>query len=679
MSTFPTSLPVEDPILVFALAVTCFLVAPLIMERYGLPGIVGIILVGALIGPNAVGVLERGETIVLLGNVGIVYLMFLVGLEIDLAEFRSNRRQSAGFGVLSFLIPQITGTVVSVYLLGFSWLSALLFASVFASHTLLAYPVIGRLGIGDNRAVTATIGGTIVTDTLALLVLAVVAAGAGGDLTVGFWLSLAVGIVLFFVGTWTLVPRVGRWFFRTVHEESYFEYLFVIAIAFIAAYAAELVGMDGIIGAFVAGLALNPLVPRHGVLMNRIEFVGNALFIPFFLLSVGMLVDVTLVFASSATLIITGVLVSMTIATKVGAAATAGWLYGYTRAEVGSVFGLSVGQAAAALAATLVGFEIGLFDDIVVNAVVLMILAISVLAPIVTDRYGRDVALSKERSDDAVTAPQRILVPVSRNPEYREGLLDTAMLLREPNSSEPIYAVTVVAPETAEKTDAALADVERMLVESAAYTAGAEVPLEFQTRVTRNVASGIASAATENRISTILMGWDGTESRSQNTFGGTIDRVLGQTDQQVVVMRAREPLNVTDRLVLVLPPNVEHDDGFNEAARSIGTVAKGLGAAIHVYPVDGGSDRFRALLKRVAPDAPIVVHETDGWNDVYEMLRAQTKSDYVIAMSARRGHLGWHSELRTLPAAIAAGTPGNFAIVYPGIERDGDERRFLEL
>lgn len=679
MATLLTPLPFEDPILVFAIAVMCFLVAPIVMERYRLPGIVGIILVGALIGPNAAGLLDRSETIVLLGTVGVVYLMFLVGLEINLAEFRDNRDQSIGFGVLSFLIPQVVGTVVGIYLLGFSLLTALLFASVFASHTLLAYPVINRLGISDNRAVTAAIGGTILTDTLALLVLAVVAAATHGDLTVGFWLQLTAGLLVFFAGAWVLIPRLGRWFFRTVHEESYFEYLFVIAVAFVAAYAAEIAGIDAIIGAFVAGLAINSLVPNNGVLMNRIEFVGNALFIPFFLLSVGMLVDFRLIFTSPETLVLTGVLVAMTVGTKLGAAAIAGWRYGYTPAEVGSMFGLSVGQAAAALAVTLVGFELGLFDDTVVNAVILMILAISILAPVVTDRYGRDIALAEERSYEPRKTPHRILVPFSSDSRYREELLGMALLLRRSDSSEPVYVVTVVRPHADSSTDTAVADAEQRLGESAEYAAGAEVPIELQTRVTQNVASGIASAATENRASTVLIGWDGADSRTQSVFGNTIDRVIQQTSQQIAVTRVRDPLNVTSRLVLVCPPNIDHNDGFYEAVQTVKSMASELGAAIHVYPVGGDPTQYQTLLEGSGPDTPIVVHETDGWKSVYGLLSEIETSAFVVALSTRRGRLGWHTELQTLPKRIATDVPGNFAILYLRAERTGDERRFFEL
>lgn len=673
------ALPFEDPILVFAVAVTCFLVAPLVMERYRLPGIVGIIVVGALIGPNALGLLARGETIVLLGNVGIVYLMFLAGLEIDLQEFRDNRTSSIGFGFLSFFIPQAVGTVVGIYLLDFSVLTALLFASVFASHTLLAYPVVAKLGIGGNRAVTTAIGGTILTDVIALLILAVVAGAAIGEITLGFWVQLAVGVALFFGGTLFIVPRVGRWFFRNVNEESYFEYLFVIVVAYIAAYAADIAGLEAIIGAFLAGIALNPLITKSGTLMNRIEFVGNALFIPFFLLSVGMLVDLGVVLDGPETVIITAAMLAMVLTTKLGAAAVAGVLYEWSPDETATVFGLSVGQAAAALAVTLVGFEVGLFDDTVVNSVVLMILVISVVAPSVASRYGQRIAAAEAQTHDPSDAPQRILLPFSRNSEHWESLLDMAMLIRSPGSEESIYTVTVIEPNT-EGTDEAIADIETKLEESTAHAASAEVPVNSRTRIDHNVAGGIATTAAENRISTIVIGWDGARTRSQNTFGTVIDHVLRRTDQLVFVTRVREPLNTTRRVVVVLPPDIDHNRGFHDAIRTITSVAGQLDAEVHAYTVGESADHYRTLLEAASPEAAVTVTSLDGWDGVYEMLDGDLGvDDFVVAMSSRRGRLGWHPELRHLPNRIATDASGNFAIVYPPVKTEPDDRRFLKF
>ncbi len=677
--TSPFELPFDDPILVFALAVTAFLIAPLVLERFRMPGIVGIILVGALVGPNALGLLERGETIVLLGQVGIVYLMFLAGLEIDLGEFTENRGESIGFGFVSFLLPQVVGTLVGHYALGLPWLTAALFASVFASHTLLAYPVASRLGIGDNRAVTTSIGGTILTDTLALLVLAVVAAATVGDLTGAFWLQLVGGLALFFVGVWVLVPRLSQWFFRTVHEESYFEYLFVLAVAFIAAYAAELAGVEAIIGAFLAGLAINPHVPQSGVLMNRVEFVGNALFIPFFLLSVGMLVDFRVVFAGPETLVITGALVAMTLATKLGASAVAGHRYGWSAAEVATSFGLSVGQAAAALAVTLVGFELGLFDDTVVNAVVLMILVISVVAPAVVDRYGRAIAVATEQTAETPNEPERVLVPVSTETDHPEGLLDLAMSVRTRAASEPLYTVTVVHPTSRVDTTNSVAEAESVGDQLTRYAAGAGIDLISRTRIGQNVASAIADAATETRASTIVIGWDGARSRRQNTFGGIIDRVLRLTNQLVAVARVHDPLNTTRRVVLVLPPEIARNRGFYRAVHVIKAVADDLGAPIVAYAVDGDTTGYTELLRTVTPETATEVHDSNGWSGLLDVLGEARSDDFVVCVSSRKGRRGWNEKLQTLPKSISTLADGNFAVVYPPTVDDADERRFLKL
>lgn len=672
------SRPLEDPVLIFALAIFVFLAAPLLLERYRLPGIVGIILVGALVGPNALGLLERDGAIVLLGQVGVIYLMFLAGLEIDVADLAENPAESVTFGLLSFVIPQAVGTVAGVALLDMSVPAAALYASVFASHTLLAYPVVARLGLVKNRAITAAIGGTVITDTLALLVLAVVVAATAGALTALFWVRLAVGLALFFVGTWVLLPRAGRWFFRTVTEESYFEYLFVLLAVFVAAYAAELAGVEPIIGAFVAGLALNRLIPKRGVLMNRLEFVGNAIFIPFFLLSVGMLVDVRALLLGGDTLLVAASLVVLVLLTKYAAAWVSGRLFGYSRAEVESAFGLTLGQAAAALAVTLVGFEIGLFDRAVVNGVVAMILVISVVSPAVVSRAGRRLALAA----DAVAEPapaRRLLVPFSRNTEYRTGLLDLALSLRDPDSDDPIYTVTVVPPDDIERTEQAIASVEAAGASAGEYAAGAEVAVDSQTRVNHNVASGIAQAALENRISAIVLGWDGARSRTQRTFGSVIDRVLRGTTQLVVVARVRAPLNAVDELLVVLPPDVEHAAGFPEAAHVAKTLAEDLGATLRVVGVEGDPAELERGLEAVSPDVPLAVERADDFDAALARVEEASGPGVLpVCFSARRGHLGWHPELQTLPGRIAALSEENFAVIYPAT-RPTDDRRFLKI
>nr|WP_306060149.1 cation:proton antiporter [Natronococcus sp. AD5] len=660
-----------------------FLVAPLALKRYRLPGIIGIILIGAAIGPNGVNLLERDATIQLLGEVGLIYLMFIAGLEININQFIEYKDRSIVFGLLSFVIPQAVGTVVGVYVLDLTVAAASLFAAIFSSHTLLAYPVVNRLGIATNEAMTATIGGTILTDTLALLVLAVVVAAAGGTLDAMFWVQLGIGLTIFFASIWVLVPRLGRWFFRAHSEESYFEFLFVMAVLFACAFLAELVGVEHIIGAFLAGLTLNRLVPESGPLMNRIEFVGNALFIPFFLLSVGMLVDAAVVLEGTDTLVIATSLIVMVFATKYAAAWATGRAYGYQRNEVIGMFGLSVGQAAAALAIVQIGFEAEIpgFDQNMINGVVLMILAVSLVSPALVERAGSGLVRAREHDAyDPSDTPQRILVPVSKDSRYTESLLDLAFTIRNARSDEPIYTVSVVQPDRNARTEAKVAEAEGVLEGVEAYASSAEVSIEAHTRINHNVASGIVRSAAENRITTLVIGWDGARSRAQNVFGHIIDQVLSRTTQLTLVGRVREPLNTTQRIVLVLPPRIDHNDGFYEALHTVKIVSEDTGAPIRGLVVGGNPEQFERLFELVEPDAPGEFEAITGWRGLLSTLRDDVRpGDLVVCTSSRRNDAGWHPELQTLPKSISTLTDGNFVIMYPATEERADDRQFLRL
>jgi Kef-type K+ transport system membrane component KefB len=679
----PLTTPFDDPVLIFGIAMLIFLIAPLVLKRYRLPGILGIILIGAAIGPNGAHLLERDETIQLLGEVGLIYLMFVAGLEININQFIEYKDRSVAFGLLSFVIPQAVGTVVGIYVLDLTFAAASLFAAIFSSHTLLAYPVVNRLGIANNEAMTATIGGTILTDTLALLVLAVVIAAAGGALDAAFWLQLGVGLTVFFVGVWVLVPRLGRWFFRNHSDESYFEFLFVMAVLFVCAFLAELVGVEHIIGAFLAGLALNRLVPETGTLMNRIEFVGNALFIPFFLLSVGMLVDVSVVLGGTETLVIAGSLIGMVFTTKYAAAWVTGRVYGYDRNEVLGMFGLSVGQAAAALAIVQIGFEAGIpgFDQGMVNAVVLMILAVSLISPAVVERAGGALVRAREYDTyDPTETSQRILVPIAPESKHKESLLDLAFTIRDRRADQPIHVVSVVRPDRRTLTDERIAEAETVFDEIERYASGSEVRIRDHTRVNHNVASGIVRSAVENRITTLVIGWDGARSREQHVYGHVIDQVLRRTTQLTLVGRVRDALNTTERIVVVLPPGIEHNAGFFEALHTIKLVSVETGASVHGLAVAGDSTRFEALFARVEPDVPTTIERTADWKTLLSTLRDDVDpNDLVVCLSARRNDPGWHPELQTLPKSISTLTAGNFVVMYPASEERADDRQFLRL
>jgi Kef-type K+ transport system membrane component KefB/mannitol/fructose-specific phosphotransferase system IIA component (Ntr-type) len=641
-----------------------FLAAPLLFERLRVPGIIGLIVAGAVVGPHGLGLLDRDPTIVLLGTVGLLYLVFLAGLELDLHRFMDYRRRSIVFGLVSFAVPMVAAVLV-MPMLGFGIAASILIGSIIGSHTLLAYPIVSRLGLVKNPAVTVVVGGTLVTDTLALGVLAVVAGSVDGDLSVGFFLRLfsvlGAYAALILVG----VPRLGRWFFRNTPGQAPAEFIFLMVVLFASAFLAGMAGAQPIIGAFLAGLTLNRLIPNQGPLMNRVRFVGNALFIPFFLISVGMLVDARVLVGSPRVWLIAVALVCLVTGGKLVAALITQKLFRYRRDEGVLMFGLSVPQAAATLAVTFVGLEIGLFGETVVNAVIVMILVTGLVGPSLVERYGRRLALHEERKPyDAGEAPLRILIPIS-NPATAEALLDIAFLLRDSRSDEPIYPLMVV-PESAETSEAKVAEAEKMLGHAVIYAAGADVPVVPLTRVDRHIPTGIARGIAETRSSVVIIGWDARRTTDARIFGTVLDQVLEQTRQLVIVARLGHALNTTRRILLVVPPGSKHHAGFYGALQAVKSMASELGARIEALVVEGDTARYEKLSAEVSPKVPAEWTFVDRWSTLSTRLKAEVKEDdLVVVFSARRGALSWHRELERLPGMLPGLGADDFLIVYP--------------
>lgn len=660
---FSLTLPVTDPVLIFALAMVVFLVAPLVVQRFQIPGVVGIIVAGALLGPHGLNVLERGQTIVLLGTVGLIYLMFLAGVEIDLHGFRRYRWQSLTFGALTFGLPMLLGWGAG-QALGFTTPSAILLGAMLASHTLVAYPLALSMGIVRNGAVTAAVGGTMITDTAALLVLAVVASATRGTLDAAFWVRLGGSLALF-VGVIVFgLPRLTRWYFRRETTGSAATFLYVMTALFAGAFVAEVVGVEPIIGAFLVGLALNRLIPRNGLLSSRIHFVGEAFLIPFFLLSIGMLVDVRVFLSGARAWQVLAVLLAAGIASKWLAAEGLRALFRLTRPEAGSVFGLSVSRASATLAIALIGHEIGLFDEFVENGVVVLMAVTVFLGPWLVERHGRELALAEEQQPvTGAEAPSRILVPMS-NPKTAPALLDLALVLRHARAGEPLFALTVV-PDEGETAEAYIANAEAMLSKAAGYAAAAGAEVQAVTRVDQNFASGIVRGAVETRTATIVIGWDGRTTR-QRVFGSVLDQLLELSVQQVIVAKLGHPVSTTKRIVTVVAPGSDHHPGFADAVGTMKRMANGLGASLHLLVVGGAEDRYLRTFQHVRPDAPVKAERVATWGSALAALRRLLKrEDLVVVLSARRGTVAWDPVLNRLPARLAKLVPESFLMVYP--------------
>src|SRR5690554_1639649 len=404
------SLPLDNPVLIFSLILFIILFAPLLLNRVKIPQLIGLIIAGAIIGPYGFHLMARDSSVVLFGTVGLLYLMFLAGLEIDLGDFKKNRNKSIIFGMITFTIPMILGTLAGLYLLGFNLTTSILVASLLASHTLIAYPIVSKLGIAKNKAVNITVGGTMITDTLALLVLAVIAGMSTGEINNAFWIRLGISIAIFGAIVGLVFPLLGRWFFKK-YDDNISQYIFVLGLVFLGAFLAEAAGIEAIIGAFMAGLALNRLIPHTSPLMNRIEFVGNALFIPFFLIGVGMLVDLRVFFLDINTLYVAGVMTFVALSAKYIAAYFSQKVFKFSKAQRDVVYGLSSAQAAATLAAVLVGYNIilgenpdgepiRLLDDSVLNGSILMIL--------ITCTVASFIARSEEHTSELQSRPHLV-------------------------------------------------------------------------------------------------------------------------------------------------------------------------------------------------------------------------------------------------------------------------------
>lgn len=658
------SLPLEEPILIFTLVLFIILLAPTLSSRVRIPGIIGLILAGVLVGPNGLNLLLRDASIILFGTVGLLYIMFLAGLEIDLTDFQKNKNRSFVFGAFTFFIPQTIGMLVGYYLMGLGWASAVLLASMFASHTLLTYPIASRLGITKNEAVTVAVGGTIITDTAALLVLAIIARSTQGELNSVFWLRLVISFTTFVFIVLYLFPRIGTWFFKSGQRDGSSQYIFVLAVVFAAAFLAEVAGVEAIIGAFLAGLALNRLVPHTSPLMNRVEFVGNTLFIPFFLLSVGMLVDMRVLFQGIDALVIAATMIIVACACKWLAAFFTQQLFRYSRDERNIIFGLSNSQAAATLAAVLVGFDLGLLNENVLNGTILMILVTCLLSSFVTENAARRLAIvESEKPSDLSETAERILVPIA-NPATVEQLIDLAVLIKDPRLPEPIYPLVVVSDDDTAREK--IVTSHKMLEKAVKHAAATETALQITSRVDLNIASGIARAIREMMITEVVIGWKAEVSTRDRIFGQVLDNLLEYSHETILVSKLVHPLNVTAKIVVAMPPHAELEIGFMRWVRVVRRLARQTGARLLFFGNDASLARLKEVIEQTKPVVEVAYVAFDAWEDFLILSRKVTYDDLLFIISARRGTVSYNRYLDGIPAKMAKHFQEiSFVILYP--------------
>ena len=563
--------------------------------------------------------------------------MFLAGLEVDMHRFQRERRNSVIFGGITFAIPQVLGMLGAVWLLKLPWAAAILMASMFASHTLLPYPIVQRLGLVKERVVTAAVGGTVLTDSLALLVLAVVAESTRGDLTASFWLRLVLLLALYVALVVWSVPRLGRWFFRRVPAESVSGFLFVLAFAYICSATAPLAGLEPIIGAFLAGLTLNMLIPEQSRLMIRLRFVGEALFIPFFLISVGLMVNIRLLVDSKEAWIVMTYMVAAGFVTKFLAAVFSGRILGFSKDETGVLFGLSVNQAAATLAAVIVGVRLGIFTEEILNGTILMILATCVIGPWVTERYGRRLALILSRTHlDSSGAPERIMIPFSAH-EQIEPLMSLALMVRGNRFGQPLYPAMIAGE--GEDSEALVAHAEKMLAEAVVLAVDADTPVQPVTRVAPSVIEGLLGVSRDFRISTVIMDEDyAAISEFEHVPNLFVE------EGRHLVLRFRNPtlLNTCRRFLVAVPPLMEKQAGFSATWEVVQKLLVQVGSRLVLLSTPATLKTMEQKGWLSAGDPNTTTISVRNWHDLPGALKGFFREgDLPILIQARTGRLAW--------------------------------------
>jgi len=659
---FSHYLPVKNPVLILALTLLIILFAPLILKRFRIPGIIGLIIAGVIIGPNTLHIIEKSTSFELFSKTGLLYIMFLAGLEIDMQEYKQNRSKSLVFGAFTFFIPITIGYLVCTYIFHYSLWPSLLLASMFSTHTLLSYPIVSNMGIVKNRAVQVSFGGTIITDSAVLILLGVITNVVQGEINVMFWTRLILSLVLLGFAVLYLLPKVSRWFFRNIEGQGSSQYIYVLAVVFIAGYFSELAGVEPIIGAFLAGLALNRVIPHNSVLMNRVIFIGNTIFIPFFLISAGMLVDFSLFFKGTNALIFAGVLSLVALLTKWLAAQVTGFIYKYTKYERRVMFGLSASHAAATLAVIKVGYDIGLFDQNVINGTIILILITCMVSSFITERAARKIAMSEKESSKKITdRTERILIPVS-NPENIARLIDLALIIKDNESHEPIYPLSIV--EESADADEKIHVVKKVIEGVVEQIASVDKRVEVLKKVDLSIVDGIARTARAYSISDILISWKAQQGTGSLIFGSIADNLLVKTKQSIIISKVIQPLNTYRRVILILSPNAELESGFNLVVRKINAILKQLGGNAKVYGQQKTLTAFSTFIKDKKREFYnyLIIDSFDD-SDILDQVK---EDDLYIFLSSRKQTVSFDYHVDNMPKTLNKNNEStSFILFYP--------------
>ena len=668
-------LPLKNPVLVFSILLFIILLSPIVLRKVKIPGIIGLILSGVLIGPHGLGLIgtramEAEGSIKLFSTIGLLYIMFMAGLELDLRQFRRYFQKSLGFGFFTFIIPLTLGYPLCTEILHLEPMAALLTASMFSTHTLVAYPIISKYGLTKHRAVAITVGGTILTDTAVLIILAIISSANKGELDFSFWFRLLTSLTMFSLIMFFVIPRIARWFFSKLDSEKTSQYIFVLSVVFFAAFLAEVAGVEHIIGAFVAGLVLNKLIPHHSTLMNRIDFIGNSLFIPFFLIFVGMVVDYRAFFQGTWPLIIAGVLTTFAIFSKWLAAYATQLVFKLSSIERQLVFGLSTAHAAATLAIIMVGYDDGngILNINIVNGTVLLILFTCMTSSFVTENTGKrllvNLSENSELEDNEMRLRNKHLMVYMNELKGNERLLDFALLITDPQVINPISVVSVY-PDN-DNAERMIRKSRKSLEDIVKHYSGQEAKLNTIATIDHNLSSGISRVSKELVADIVLVNDSSSINIIKRLVGDDRDHLLTTCEKTVFFSSLSKPSVSYERIVLVAPLLAELEPTFLLWSERILRLGKELNIPILHYGSQTTYDRLEKVASANKMEAELRFQELNAVDEFYPSYQKRS-TDFVVVVACRPGTVSYDLQMDLLIQGMEVAFEQNdYLLLYPG-------------
>jgi Kef-type K+ transport system membrane component KefB len=670
-------LPITDPTWIFFIVLCIILFAPIIMGRLRIPHIIGMILAGIIIGPHGFNILENDSSFKLFGNVGLYFIMLLGGLEMNMVDFRNNRIKTFTHGILAFTIPMALGFVLNILILKYSVMTSILLASMYASHTLIAYPIVMRYGLSQQRSVTIAVGATAITDTLTLIVLAIVSGMFKGN-TSGFFgifiilkISVAFFLIIYFF------PRIARIFFQK-YENNVTQFIFVLAMTFMGAGIMEIIGMEGLLGAFLTGLVLNRYIPKVSPLMNNLEFIGNALFIPYLLIGVGMMVNIKVLFNEFNTLEVACIITIIALASKWIASFATQKIFRLKPIEREMIFGLSNAQAGATLAAILVGYNIilpnhqRLLNDEVLNGTIILILITCIFSSLTTERAAKKLALNENnRPEDKMGDDEKIMIPVTR-PDTADELVTLGIMMRNIRLNRGLIGLNVVLDDM---YCARNQETGKKLLEKVKKTAStANVRIQVQSRIATNISNGIVHAFKENNASEMIIGMHNGEWTAKDFWGNTTMNLFTDLSRQIIIIKIRQPVNTLRRIQVVVPEKAEFEPGFYRWIERLSRLASNLGCRIQFH---GKNETLVLVAEYIRNRYDSIRADYEAYNklDEIQLLSHKVNPDHLfIVVTARKGTVSYQPSFDKIPdMLIQYFSSCSLMIIYPDQYGDSPE------